>query len=162
MAHTENQVIGNSVLKMGAIAGIAGGLAEVVWIWVAQGLTGGSAANVAAEVTETVAPTWGAWNGAVVAGLAVHMVLAIGLGLLVAATLRRVAPAMAGTLKEAAIVVLILAGVWTMNFLVVLPIMNPDFVHIVPMPVSFVSKMLFGLAAAFVFMRSPGQAKRDA
>ena len=41
-----------------------------------------------------------------------------------------------------------LAGVWAVNFFVVLPIVSPAFVHIVPYAVSLTSKLLFGVAAA--------------
>ncbi len=43
-----------------------------------------------------------------------------------------------------------LVGVWAVNFFVVLPIVSPDFVHIVPYAVSLTSKLLFGVAAAEV------------
>jgi hypothetical protein len=41
-----------------------------------------------------------------------------------------------------------LAGVWAVNFFVVLPLVSPAFVHIVPYAVSLTSKLLFGVAAA--------------
>jgi len=41
-----------------------------------------------------------------------------------------------------------LAGVWTINFFVVLPIVSPGFIHMVPYTVSLTSKLLFGLAMA--------------
>ena len=41
-----------------------------------------------------------------------------------------------------------LAAVWLVNFMIVLPLINPAFVDIVPLGVSFTSKLLFGIAAA--------------
>ena len=143
-----------SALRIGVLAGLAGGAAEVIWIIAALALLPGTPGAVAAAVTGTVAPGLGAWSGAVWLGIAIHMALAVGLGVLVAVLLRRVQPGLAGSLTEAALLVAILAGVWTVNFLVVLPVINPAFVHIVPMPVSFVSKLLFGVAAAVVFWLS--------
>ena len=46
-----------------------------------------------------------------------------------------------------------LAGVWAINFFVVLPIVSPAFVHMVPYAVSLTSKLLFGVAAAAVLRR---------
>jgi hypothetical protein len=43
-----------------------------------------------------------------------------------------------------------LAGVWTVNFFLVLPIVSPAFIHIVPYAVSLTSKLLFGVAAAAI------------
>ena len=44
-----------------------------------------------------------------------------------------------------------LAGIWAINFFVVLPVVSPAFVGLVPYSVSLVSKLLFGLAAASAF-----------
>ena len=46
-----------------------------------------------------------------------------------------------------------LAGVWALNFFVVLPIISPAFVHLVPYAVSLTSKLLFGVAAAATLRR---------
>ena len=49
-----------------------------------------------------------------------------------------------------------LAGVWAINFFVVLPIVSPAFVHVVPYAVSLTSKLLFGVAAAAVLRWQAG------
>ena len=136
------------LLRAGLLAGLAGGLAEVVWISLFAGLTGGSAAEVATGVTATFMPDVTASAGVILLGLAIHFGLAAALGIAVAVVIRQVAPKLAGSLTESALIIAALAGVWSMNFLVILPIVNPAFVHIVPMPVSFASKMLFGVATA--------------
>jgi len=56
-------------------------------------------------------------------------------------------------------VVAALAGVWALNFLVVLPIVSPAFIHLMPYSVSLISKMAFGLAAAEVFRRQDAAAR---
>ncbi len=43
-----------------------------------------------------------------------------------------------------------LAAVWTMNFFIVLPVLNPVFIVLMPYPATFASKMLFALAMAGV------------
>ena len=139
MKTVSQRMDGAHILRIGAVAGLAGGLAEIVWISGFMGLVGGNAAHVASEVT---------------LGLIVHMGLALGLGVLVAVILRKALPQLAGTLIEAALLVAVLGLVWATNFFVVLPVMNPDFVHIVPLPVSFVSKILFGVCAAAVMWAS--------
>jgi len=154
MKTVSQRMDGAHILRIGAVAGLAGGLAEIVWISGFMGLAGGNAAHVASEVTATVAPSLGAASGAVALGLIVHMGLALGLGVLVAVILRKALPQLAGTLIEAALLVAVLGLVWATNFFVVLPVMNPDFVHIVPLPVSFVSKILFGVCAAAVMWAS--------
>lgn len=142
---------GHSLLTVGTLAGIAGGIMEVLWIMLYQSLSGNDAAIVARGVTQSVFADLAAAPSSVAIGLAIHMVLAIGLGIVIAIAMPAVLPRIVGTIWEPILVVACLAGVWTMNFFVLLPIINNDFVTIVPFPVSFTSKMLFGVAAAFVF-----------
>ncbi len=151
MATSSRYVSRHDLIGLGVLAGLAGGLAEILWISGFMSAVGGNAAQVASAVTATVAPSLAAAGPAVALGLVVHMTLAMGLGILVAVILRRALPRLAGTLSEAAILVAALAVVWATNFFVVLPVMNPAFVHIVPLPVSLASKLLFGVAAAVVF-----------
>ena len=152
MSLTETN-IGNSIASRwsaGLLAGFAGGAAEVGWIALYSSLTGGSASAVANGVTASVIPAAAGTAAAVPLGLAIHFGLAIALGLAVAVLLRRAVPQLAGTMTELGLIVATLAMVWAVNFLIVLPVVNPAFVHVVPMPVSFTSKLLFGLAAALV------------
>jgi len=152
-----------ATLTTGMIVGLVGGAAEVVWIGLFAGIGGGTASDVARGVTETVAPALAAGPGAIAFGIAVHFALAAILGVAVVIGLGRVFPKLAGTLTEAAMVVALLAAIWAINFLVILPVVNPGFVHIVALPVSFVSKLLFGVTAAFVLrMRSHPVGKKSA
>jgi len=46
-----------------------------------------------------------------------------------------------------------LALVWAVNFFLVLPHVNPAFTMLMPYPVTFISKLLFGLAAGMWLSR---------
>lgn len=138
----------SNTLQAGMLIGLAGGAAEVLWILLFSRLTGGSASDVAVGITATVAPGLATQPIAILLGLGVHFGLAIALGLTVAASIRHLAPQIAGSLKEMFLIIAALALVWVLNFLVILPALNPAFVHIVPMPISLISKLLFGFAAA--------------
>ncbi len=144
--------------RIGALAGLAGGMAEVAWIMLYAGLTGGSSVTVAREITASVIPVAATSAIATPMGLAIHFGLAAVLGIAVVVGLNRLFPRLSGTAAEVGLIVLALAFVWSLNFLVILPMLNPDFVHIVPMPISFISKLLFGLVAALVFeLKNRGQ-----
>jgi hypothetical protein len=85
-----------------------------------------------------------------VIGIALHMALAVGLGIAVAAAfstpmLRRVR-----AWPQSLLVVLALAAVWTCNFMVVLPQLDPGFLVLLPVAVTLTSKLLFGVSAAAV------------
>ena len=137
--------------RTGLFAGLAGGVAEVILIALYAGLSGGSAADIATGITESVLPLSATAPAAILIGLVIHFGLASLLGLGIAAAVGSIAPKIAGTWAGTGSILLVLALVWTINFLVILPVVNPGFVHIVPMAVSFTSKLLFGLAAALVF-----------
>jgi hypothetical protein len=51
-----------------------------------------------------------------------------------------------------------LTCVWAINFFVVLPVIDPAFILLVSYPVSLISKLLFGLAAAEVVRRQAATA----
>jgi hypothetical protein len=131
-------------LRTGVSLGLAGGLAEIAFIWLYTALTGGSAANVARQIGVAV----GLPNASAATGIAVHLALAIvlglGLALILQSAVRRAAQAGQILLVSLAT----LALVWSVNFLLVLPMLSPGFVHLLPYPVTFISKLLFGGAAA--------------
>jgi hypothetical protein len=121
--------------KAAVMAGTAGGAAEILWI---ASIAPASAADVAREVTATFYPGLPA---AALTGVAIHMLLSVALGLVLAKVLLRVARA---GLVVAALGAL--AGVWALNFLIVLPLINPAFVTLLPFAVTLASKLLFGAA----------------
>ena len=130
------------LLTVGVLAGLAGGAAEIAWISLYAAVTGSDAAAVARGVTDTVGI--GATSPAA-AGVAIHMTIAAMLGMAVTAAL---APLRLRGVALYAVLTAALAAVWAVNFLVVLPLINPAFISIVPLAVSFASKLAFGLAAA--------------
>ncbi|MEC5292869.1 hypothetical protein VSX64_14230 [Aurantimonas sp. C2-6-R+9] len=130
---------------------MAGGAIEVGWIALYEQLAGSDGAMVARGVTQSVIPGLVAARSAVPLGLAIHMGLAVALGIVIAVLMPRLLPRLVGTALEPVAVVAMLVGVWAMNFFVILPAINPAFVTLVPYGVSLASKVLFGVAAAFVF-----------
>jgi hypothetical protein len=136
--------------QTGAIAGLAGGAAEISWITIYTYISGGEAAIVARGVTQTLFPQLIS-PSAVPVGIAVHMGLAIILGIAIAIFVRSVLPRTTPAALEAFAVVGLLVGVWGLNFFVILPVINPAFVTLVPYAASLISKILFGAVAALVF-----------
>ncbi len=135
----------------GILAGLAGGAAEIAWIGIYENVAGGDGAVVAGAVAQTLIPGLAPGAAAVALGLAIHMALAAALGIAIALAVSALLPRLVGTVVEPVAIVLALIGVWTINFFVVLPAINPDFVALLPLQVSLASKVLFGVAAAFVF-----------
>jgi hypothetical protein len=138
----------NNVLRVGVLAGLVGGAAEVAWVSGYSALTGAPGAAVAQGVTRAFLPALADQSIGVGLGIAIHMLLAVGLGLCVAAAfsaplLRRI-----GAWPRSTLVMLTLAVVWAFNFLIVLPILEPDFLTLLPVAVTLTSKLLLGVGAA--------------
>jgi len=133
-------------VRYGIVAGTAGGLAEIAWVALYAGATGGDAAVLARGVTSAAGVSALLPDSPVALCIVVHMALAVTLGIALAFARRtlceqRRAPGHAYPFAA-------LAGVWAINFFVILPIVSPAFVHMVPYAVSLTSKLLFGVAAA--------------
>ena len=139
-----------AVWSTGILAGLAGGATEVAWIGLYERVSGGEAAAVARGVTDSLLPSFAAAPLAVPLGIAIHMSLAILLGIAITVLLRSLAPRLRGTALEPIAVIGLLVAVWATNFFIVLPAINPAFVGLVPYGASLISKVLFGVAAAFV------------
>lgn len=137
-------------LRIGILAGAAGGLAEIAWVTFYAGATGGDAAALARGVT-TAAGVSALLPAAspVALGIGVHMMLAVMLGAFLTFIWQELSAQRALT-NPYPFMLAALAGVWAINFFVVLPIVSPAFVHAVPYATSLTSKLLFGLAAAEV------------
>jgi hypothetical protein len=137
--------------RLGAIAGAAGGLAEITWITLYATATGGNAAVLARGVTTAAGVTALLPADSVTLGVALHMALAIMLGVVLAFVWRALSTgSRAGSTNPYPLMLSALTSIWAVNFFVVLPIVSPAFIHMVPYAVSLTSKLLFGLAAAEV------------
>lgn len=148
---TQNRMyLPGRTISTGIAAGLAGGAAEVAWIALYASLSGADAAAVASGVTITLFPALAANSATVSLGIALHMGIAVLLGAVIAVALRTGIPRIAGTIVEPLAVIGLLVAIWAMNFLVVLPVVSPEFVELVPLGVALTSKVLFGTAAAFV------------
>jgi hypothetical protein len=140
----------NKMLRLGVLAGLAGGAAEVAWVAGYGAVTGRPVAAVASGVTAALLPGLADLPAGPAIGIALHTTLAIGLGVAVAAAfsspfLRRV-----GAWPQSLLVVLALGAVWFCNFTLVLPHLAPNFLVLLPMAVTLTSKLLFGVSAAAV------------
>ena len=132
------------ILRTGLCIGLAGGLAEIVVVWLYSVATGGDAALLARAVAAAV----GLSGASAATGVAVHMALAGMIGVGLAAVLRVVAGKGAPDRVVFPFMLGSLAAVWAVNFFVLLPAISPGFVHLLPYALTLASKLAFGLAAA--------------
>ena len=140
-------------VRNGVLAGAAGGLAEVLWVSFYAMATGGDAAALARGVTTAAGVNALLPATSTTLGIVIHMVLALALGVALAFAWRAVSDRRRDGAAPYGLMMFALAGVWVINFFILLPAISPAFVYLLPYPVSLVSKLLFGLAAAEVFRR---------
>ncbi len=141
----------SKMLSVGALAGLAGGLAEILWIALYSNLSGSEAAIVARGVTQSLFPQITTLSSSLSLGIAIHMALAIILGIAILIFVRSFLPKTAPAMLEPLMVIGLLALVWVINFFVILPVVNPSFVTLVPYSISLISKLLFGISSALIF-----------
>jgi len=141
------------IIRHGVVAGVAGGLAEIAWVTLYAAATGADPATLARGVT-TAAGVGALFPSAPVAlGVTVHMLLAAVLGIALSFGWQALSSHRSNNARPFQFILAALVGVWAVNFFVLLPGISPAFIHLVPYPVSLVSKVLFGLAAAEAFRR---------
>ena len=133
-------------------AGLAGGIAEIVWLGLVGSQAAGGADEVARQVTATLLPWAGTLAIAPFAGAVIHLLLSVLVAFLFwrlvwlpfASQLTPVAVALCGLGS--------LTVVWLANFMVILPVLNPEFVTLLPLWATLISKLLFGLAMTAVLL----------
>ena len=132
------------------LAGLAGGLAEILWIGMYSVVTHASGFEISRQITAAVLPVLADLPIASVLGITIHLVLSVMLALLcctvfIEPMVRRFGHA--GILFSS---VVVFAGIWLINFLVILPVINPAFVTLLPFLVTLASKLLFGFTMGTV------------
>ncbi len=145
------------------LAGIAGGVAELAGVALCTLFTDVTGGEVAQQIALMVFPQ--AYSPFLEAlGVAIHFALSLALAAVFAGAVWQ--PFLHNRSRAAtfAAAMAALAVVWAVNFLAVLPWLNPDFVALMPYGVTLVSKLLFGAAMAGVLNASrqtaPGSATR--
>ena len=133
------------------LAGIAGGTVEVVWVILFCLISPLQSSLIAAEIVRSFLPQI-AGLSAVTAGLIIHFILSVLITGAVAMTLLRTLANRTDMLAVLAVSAAALAAIWVTNFFVILPLVNPDFVTLMPYTVTLVSKLAFGIAMGWVFV----------
>jgi hypothetical protein len=151
----------SAVVRLGAIAGAAGGLAEILWITLYCMLTGSDPTAVARSITAAIGaalPTTVLISAPVAFGIAVHLAASIALGIVLAYLWCSLSHRSQQQTGVYTFMLLAMSAVWLFNFFIMLPMISPNIVDlsqifhdIIPYSASLASKILFGLSASLVF-----------
>jgi hypothetical protein len=135
------------------LAGLAGGLAEILWVLAYSAVAPLEAAGVAREVTASIVPGAAGLAAAPALGVAIHLGLSIALAYAFVAALERALPGAQRGAQTVAIAVAALVGVWAFNFLLLMPLLGMRFVTLMPYAATLFSKALFGAVMGSVLAR---------
>jgi hypothetical protein len=133
------------------LAGVVGGTAEVAWVMLFCLMSPLQSSLVAKEIARSFLPQIAGFS-AVMIGLIIHYVLSVLIAGIFAITAMRM---LANKIDVPAVPVAsgaVLVGIWAINFFVTLPIINPDFVTLMPYSVTLLSKLGFGMTMGWVFV----------
>ena len=137
-------------------AGMAGGMAEIAWVAVYSRWTGVDALEVARQVTATLFPFLPSSFPAVTAGIMIHLLLSLLLAWAVTGVVIKTIGDGDKNIQVIPLCLSMLFLVWGVNFLIILPVINPDFLALMPLAATCFSKLLFGAAMAMVLWRGNG------
>ena len=137
------------------LAGFAGGITEILWVALYSIFAHASGSEIAEQVTESLLPSLILSAFSVPAGIAIHLVLSLILGTLFSTMIWLPYVRQHGTIATLVAAIVVLTGVWVVNFLIILPVLNPAFVTLMPYWVTLLSKCLFGIAMVWVLNGFP-------
>jgi len=144
------------------LAGLCGGMAEIVWVAIYSAMTPVSGMEVARQISISVFPATTDSSAAAPVGIAVHLLLSVLLAGVFTMTVWLPFASKLRFVQAMLVAVAVLSGVWAVNFLVILPQLNPVFVTLMPYQITLISKMLFGLAMGGVIVQATTADKASA
>ncbi len=141
----------SATLLTGSVAGLIGGLVELGWVTLYADITSADPHQVAPGIVSA------AGVRALLPGrppsllsILVDFSFALVLGIVLTFAWRAIRTRRPDLTNPLPFALAALAVVWVINFYVVLPIVRPEFVHLVPYGISLTSSLLFGAAVAAV------------
>lgn len=139
----------SKVLAAGGAAGLAGGLAEVVFMGGYSSVAGINPAEILRLITFTLFDTSVAFGpDGLWAGLLIHFTLSLFIGVSFSLFARLALKGPFTQAKALAWSSIALTAIWAFNFFVLLPVYNADFVQFVGVSPAFFSKLSFGVVMA--------------
>lgn len=150
MTHVVSKRSHPNLTQRALLAGLAGGLAEMLWIGLYTSISSSRALVIASEISRTVMPAVDNPILQPVLGVAIHILISVALALVFAWVIFRpfLLQRQGGVLLVSAVATLF--TIWLINFFIILPLLNPGFVALLPYSVSLASKLLYGIVIALV------------
>ena len=142
------------------VAGVVGGLAEVLWVALYSTLTLVNAQEVARQVTASIVPSAAEFSFAPALGIAIHLALSFLVALVFALVVGVPFARRYGLAGRLSLGLAALATVWAINFFLILPVLNPAFITLMPYAATLVSKLLFGVAMVTALGDARGRSHR--
>lgn len=127
------------------LVGFVAGMTEIVWVSLYSLFSHVELANIASSISQTVFFNSLNIQIAPVMGIIVHLGLSILLALAFGFTVLPFIERQTTNSTTLIASLITLTVVWKINFFVLLPVWNPEFISLLPLHITLVSKLLFGL-----------------
>jgi len=143
----------NNKLSWIAFAGFCGGMAEIIWVVAYSLFSNIEPSNIASSISSTIFSNSIDPQVAPLVGVAIHLflssLLALGFGFFVLPYIQRLSNKYSTLITS----IITLAVIWKFNFFVLLPIWNPEFINLLPLQITLLSKLLFGMTMGVMLMK---------
>ncbi len=138
--------IKKSPYRLFLTAGLLGGLAEIAWMYAYNLNNTIGLKEISREISATLHISSSNYAIGLIIHLSLSLLIGLGYGKII---LEKYCKNNLGAILMSSL--LVLAVIWVSTFKLILPILNNDMANIVPMHISFISKMLFGLFMALSY-----------
>ena len=140
-----NDTVGQN-FGLGCLAGLVGGVAEIVWISIAHVFGGTSPVGVARAIAGTLGHSSTSATSTALMGASIHLALAGLLGGVMYMVWIRLMKPSKSRVSIMVFSIATLKAVWAINFYLVLPNLDPGFIVKVPVVNGLISKLSFAVA----------------
>lgn len=135
------------------LAGFCGGMAEVIWIGFYSLFNDPELSNIASAISQTISLNNLNSQIAPLIGLIIHLCLSVLLAIAFGFTVLPFIQRLSNNFSTLIASLITLTIVWKINFFILLPVWNPDFINLLPLHVTLLSKLLFGLSMGIILVQ---------
>lgn len=130
--------------KLALLAGFVGGMIEIVWLLFLERILPIDLAEIARQTTLSVYAVSQKTAWLIPFGLVIHVGFSLVVGFMFASIVNKAPSVLHKAIFIPLFAIVFLLLIWVVNFTFILPILNPNFIPLLPRTATLLSKILFG------------------
>jgi len=136
--------------KIILISGLAGGISEIIWLFLWSLSSDLHLSKLAHQVTMSVFPFIKDHSFSILLGLLIHLFLSLFISFIFVNRFWNPYLSSRGKLLTFGSGGIALFLIWWMNYFIMVPFLNPHLLTLLPLYVTLISKLLFGLSMSLI------------